>query len=61
MNNDHTLEWTKPMSSHQAAKYHMTNGFVAVELYNIVCAKNTKLQGIVDAMEEESKDETTTN
>lgn len=31
---DVRLEWTKPMTSNQAAGYHMTAGFVAVELYN---------------------------
>jgi len=30
---DPVLEWDKPMTSKQAAKYHLTGGFVTVELY----------------------------
>lgn len=29
----HTLIWNKPMTSRQAAKYFLTSGFVAEELY----------------------------
>lgn len=28
-----TLDWDKPMTSKQAAVYHLTGGFIAIELY----------------------------
>lgn len=40
---DSTLSWIRPMTSEQAARYHMTKGFVAAELY-----EGTKRQANVD-------------
>ncbi len=37
--NQVTLDWTKPMTSKQAAKYWLTKGFVAKELYDAEIAQ----------------------
>jgi hypothetical protein len=41
---DVIIEWTKPMTSKEAARYHLTAGFVAVELLKTVNEKRHLLE-----------------
>ena len=43
------LEWHKPMTSKQAAKYLLTKGFVAAELHDAVQVEAVALRGKRDA------------
>ena len=38
------LDWDKPMTSKQAAVYHLTGGFIAVELYRSLLHNHEKLE-----------------
>jgi hypothetical protein len=44
--NDPILTWTKPMTSAEAARYHLTSGFVAIELYRIAARDEAKAGGV---------------
>ena len=45
-----TLEWYHPMDSRTAAKYHLTSGFVAAELYATAQARVKELERDLDVL-----------
>ena len=50
---DIKLEWSKPMTSNQAAGYHLTSGFVAYELYDQLRRRNAELEARCGDLQEE--------
>ncbi len=46
------LHWHRKMDSLDAAKYWMTNGFIAVELYRVTVTENEKLKEKIKELED---------
>lgn len=57
MINDIMLKWDKPMTSNQAAGYHLTRGFIAVELYRSLLIKDATLTKHIEELEADLKRE----
>lgn len=48
-----TLDWDKPMTSKQAAVYHLTGGFIAVELYRSLLHNHEEYEQRIAELESE--------